>query len=82
MMTMKNSTTKGFLLATIFCFSIFFITSMGPQGAGHAQDLTEIHCKQFILGIPLGTPATNDLIIRDIYALSSNDSTKFADWVA
>lgn len=28
------------------------------------------------------TPSTNDLIIRDIYALSNNDSTKFADWVA
>jgi endonuclease G len=42
----------------------------------------EIHCKHFFLGYPLGTPATNDLIIRDIYALSNNDDTKFADWVA
>jgi endonuclease G len=79
---MKNNTMKGLLLSTIFCFSIFFITSMGPQPTGHAQDLTEIHCKHFIYGIPLGTPATNDLVIRDIYALSSNDSTKLADWVA
>ena len=44
-------------------------------------DLQEIHCKHFIYGYPLGTPATNDMIIRDIYALSSNDQTKFADWV-
>jgi len=42
----------------------------------------EIHCKHFIYGYPKGSPAHNDLIIRDIYALSSNDSTKFADWVA
>lgn len=42
----------------------------------------EIHCKHFIYGYPAGTPATNDLIIRDIYALSSNDTTKIADWVA
>jgi endonuclease G, mitochondrial len=42
----------------------------------------EIHCKHFFYGYPLGTPLTNDLIIRDIYALSSNDETKFADWVA
>jgi endonuclease G len=35
-----------------------------------------------MFGYPLGTPPTNDLIIRDIYALSSNDTTKFADWVA
>ncbi|UCE26769.1 MAG: DNA/RNA non-specific endonuclease [Candidatus Coatesbacteria bacterium] len=42
----------------------------------------EIHCKHFFYGYPLGTPETNDLIIRDIYALSSNDDRKFADWVA
>jgi endonuclease G len=33
-------------------------------------------------GCPEGTPETNDLIVRDIYTLSSNDETKFADWVA
>ena len=42
----------------------------------------EVHCKHFFYGYPTGTPATNDLIIRDLYALSSNDTTKFADWVA
>ena len=42
----------------------------------------EIHCKHFLHGYPYGTPSTNDLIIRDIYALSNNDDTKFADWVA
>ena len=42
----------------------------------------EIHCKHFIYGYPTGTPSNNDLIIRDIYALSSNDETKLADWVA
>ncbi len=42
----------------------------------------EIHSNHWIHGVPLGTPVTNDLIIRDSYALSSNDQTKFADWVA
>ena len=42
----------------------------------------ELHSKHFVGGHPTGTPATNDLIIRDSYALSSNDATKFADWVA
>jgi len=42
----------------------------------------EIHCKHFFYGYPYGTPLSNDLIIRDIYALSNNDFTKFADWVA
>ncbi len=42
----------------------------------------EVHSKHWIFGIPQGSFPTNDLIIRDIYALSSNDTTKFADWVA
>lgn len=42
----------------------------------------EIHCKHFFYGCPVGTQESNDVIIHDIYALSSNDSTKFADWVA
>jgi len=42
----------------------------------------EIYCKHFFYGDPYGTPTTNDLILRDIYALSNNDSTKFAYWVA
>jgi len=42
----------------------------------------EIHCKHFWHGMPQGTAETNDLIIRDSYAVSTNDETKFADWVA
>ena len=50
-------------------------------GVASAQP-AEIHCKHFFYGYPTGTPATNDLVIRDAYALSSNDATRFADWVA
>lgn len=42
----------------------------------------EIHCKHFWNGMTQGTPATNDLVIRDCYAVSTNDDTKFPDWVA
>lgn len=42
----------------------------------------EIHSKHFFYGYPQGAPVSNDLIIRNIYALSSNDDTKLADWVA
>lgn len=45
-------------------------------------DNPEIHSKHWLHGFPLGTSASNDMIIRDIYALSANDTTKFADWVA
>ena len=46
------------------------------------NDRPEVYCKHFFYGYPFGTPKTNDLIIRDIYALSNNETTKFADWVA
>lgn len=49
---------------------------------GYSQQRMEIHCKHFFYGYPFGAPQTNDLIIRDIYALSNNDTTKFADWVS
>lgn len=42
----------------------------------------EVHAEHFFYGYPIGTPITNDLVVRDLYALSSNDGTKFADWVA
>ena len=44
-----------------------------------AQEIHVVHC---LMGCPTGAPATNDLVIREIYALSSNDDRKFADWVA
>ncbi|KKJ01146.1 DNA/RNA non-specific endonuclease [Prochlorothrix hollandica] len=33
-------------------------------------------------GLPKGTKASNQLLVRDIYCLSNNGTTKFADWVA
>ena len=51
----------------------FFLSAAGAQ---------EIHITHCLKGCPIGTISTNDLIIREIYALSSNDESKFADWVA
>ena len=42
----------------------------------------EIHADLCLHGCPAGSSATNDIVVRDIYILSSNDTTKFADWVA
>ena len=44
-----------------------------------AQNVHIVHCSA---GCPTGTPPTNDLVVREIYALSNNRDTKFADWVA
>lgn len=62
--------------------AFFTFLFVGLTALSFSQDRPEIHCKHFFNGYPFGTPASNDLIIRDIYALSNNDSTKFADWVA
>jgi endonuclease G len=40
------------------------------------------NCPHLPEGKPKGTPDSNDFICRDIYALSSNQTTKFADYVA
>lgn len=42
----------------------------------------EIHADLCLHGCPAGSPATNDIVFRNTYVLSSNDVTKFADWVA
>ncbi|UCD58389.1 MAG: DNA/RNA non-specific endonuclease [Candidatus Hydrogenedentota bacterium] len=72
---------KSLTVLFLCTLSVFWVLGFSSQPAGHSQDLREIHCKHFIYGIPLGTPASNDLIIRDICALSSNNTTKFADRV-
>ena len=58
--------------AMIFAICFLPFTSM-------AEGTYIVHC---LAGCPLGTPATNDLVVREIYALSNNGDTKFADWVA
>ena len=59
------------VIFAIFCFNPLF-------AYGQVLDPN----KHYAYGKPEGTPVTNDLIVREIYALSSNDDTKFADWVA
>lgn len=44
-----------------------------------AAELHTFHC---LWGCPIGAPSTNDVVVREIYTLSSNDLTKMADWVA
>lgn len=58
-----------------------FVTALLFAPAALAND-AEIHTFHCLHGCPMGSPATNDLIVREIYTLSSNDRTKFADWVA
>lgn len=52
-----------------------------PAAQARAAD-SELHTFHCLWGCPVGAPATNDTIVREIYTLSSNDLTKMADWVA
>lgn len=52
---------------------------LSAPAAAADSELYTFHC---LWGCPLGAPATNDTIVREIYTLSSNDLTKMADWVA
>ena len=49
--------------------------------AAAQQPAAEIHTFHCLHGCPIGAAETNDLVVREIYTLSSNDLTKFADWV-
>lgn len=42
----------------------------------------ELHTFHCLHGCPVGAPAIDDIIVREIYTLASNDLTKMADWVA
>ena len=56
--------------------SLAFLAASAPAADG---ELHTFHC---LFGCPLGAPATNDTVVREIYTLSSNDLTRMADWVA
>lgn len=58
-------------------FALAFVLAVPVQG----QD-REVHSEHFLHGPPAGAPGTNDLVVRDIYALSNNEDRKMADWVA
>ena len=52
----------------------------GPQAmAASDGELHTFHC---LHGCPVGAPAIDDIVVREIYTLASNDLTKMADWVA
>lgn len=45
-------------------------------------DNANLHTFHCLYGCPVGAPANDDLIVREIYTLASNPVTKLADWVA
>lgn len=50
-------------------------------GVARADD-AELHTFHCLHGCPIGAPGIDDIVVREIYTLASNDLTKMADWVA
>ena len=66
---------KGAIAMTMaFCLLAAPRASAAPEGELHT-----FHC---LHGCPVGAPAIDDIVVREIYTLASNDLTKMADWVA
>lgn len=54
--------------------------ALSPASTGAADaNLQTFHC---LHGCPVGAPASDDIVVREIYTLASNPLTKLADWVA
>lgn len=47
-----------------------------------ARNTGELHTFHCLHGCPIGAADIDDIIVREIYTLASNDLTKMADWVA
>lgn len=76
-----GSRMKGVRLGALLAALLVVTGGCRNPLSAQVTDRAEIHSKHVLYGTPTGTPKTNDLLVREIYALSSNDSTKFADWV-
>lgn len=59
--------------------TVWLIASSAP---GVTQNVAELHTFHCLHGCPIGAPGIDDVIVREIYTLASNDLTKMADWVA
>lgn len=60
----------------------FILTVVLTVAFATAAFSQEIHSKHCLHGCPLGGSPSDDLIVREIYVLRTNDLTKFAVWAA
>jgi endonuclease G, mitochondrial len=58
------------------------LTAVPCAAQSDMLDKSELHSFHCLYGCPIGAPAANDIAVREIYTLSSNDLTRMADWVA
>jgi endonuclease G len=63
----------------IAILSLLTLAVASTPSAGDTGELHTFHC---LHGCPVGAPGIDDIVVREIYTLASNDLTKMADWVA
>jgi len=66
------------------CAARSWIAGLALLGLATAAsaDVANLHTFHCLYGCPVGAPANDDLVVREIYTLASNPVTKVADWVA
>ncbi|MBP2513823.1 DNA/RNA non-specific endonuclease [Sphingomonas sp. PvP018] len=57
------------------------VVTLLPTAAA-ARTEAELHTFHCLHGCPIGAAGIDDIVVREIYTLASNDLTKMADWVA
>ena len=53
-----------------------------PWYAGSAESQGNIHIAHCLQGCPAGTPDSNEIVVRHLYAVSINAGSQLADWVS
>lgn len=71
-----RNVVRRMLTAAAMCLTVAW------TGYAAARDTGELHTFHCLHGCPIGAADIDDIIVREIYTLASNDLTKMADWVA
>jgi endonuclease G len=75
------SDTIGSFRSILFA-TILVLGQCLPARPAQARNTGELHTFHCLHGCPIGAADIDDIVVREIYTLASNDLTKMADWVA
>ena len=63
---------------TVFTATLLLLSAAN----GVASGMENLHISHCLQGCPTGTPDSNEIIVRHLYAVSINAETRLADWVS
>lgn len=76
---MRRFSWTGRKVAVRLAITCLIAATPTTAALGSGAELHTFHC---LHGCPLGAAGIDDVVVREIYTLASNDLTKMADWVA